>query len=493
MAQALWSEYFERPVARDRKPMTNFVKLFFGSVIMVVSVALPSTEDLERAARVAPRDHILGRSAKEIRSKINTALQRGPLRMQLATPCDEFSLLKLGRLQQTLFSVRSPELFTKDLRAPRHESAESLAAELKEEETIVQRHPGVEKALRDGRCAEIAFYWAHHLSEETRASFADTRLPLMSHRGSAEHGPQLIQGGHFDVVRRLTSQLTCVSGHDAFSEPRGEWEGFPAWPYEATYSATGYGQYPFWTGGDATEKIGTSGASIHTMWSAVVNAEKLTHAFCNLTFLDAGFDSNGPCTHLMLGTESSYLYNQEETNCCVSSTPQYVCNLAPINREFIKLFEYKGDIQDYVGESGYYHGSVKHYSVDMTTDGPFYFWYVTDPNGQPIEQGEGPCDMYNPIGDRYCGDGPLTMFHQYDVSTFRSTTLNPSVFAVPEICKSTTQTCYAVPTSLCEVDDEDDDDDEVVALSKTNTELEVDSRGNTLLDGARAKFYRRSS
>jgi len=474
--------------------MVYFGRLLIEIFLLVVAVALPSTEDLERASRAAPRDHVRGHTAKEIRSKINTALQSGPVRMQLPIPCDEFSLMKLGRLQQTLFSVRSPELFTQDLRAPRHESAEALAAELQEEETIVKKHPGVENALRDGRCAEIAFYWAHHLSEETRAKFADTRLPLLSHRGSAEHGPKLIQGGHFDVLKRLTSQLTCITGHEALSEPRADWEGFPAWPYEATYSATGYGQYPFWTGGDPNEKIGKDGASIHTMWSAVVNAEKLMHGFCNLTYLDAGFESNGPCTHLMLGTESAYLYNQEETNCCVSSTPQYACNLAPISRDFISLFDYNGDIENYVSESGYYSGVVKHYSLNMQMESgsPFYFWYVTDPTGQPIEQGEGPCNMYNPIGDRYCGAGPLTMFHQYDTTTFRSTTLNHVVFSVPEVCQSTTQTCFAVPTSLCESDDENDDEgDDIFPAPPADTELEVDSSGNTLLHGARAKFRRR--
>ena len=80
-----------------------------------------------------------------------------------------------------------------------------------------------------------------------------------------------------------------------------------AWPFEAVYNATGYGDYPFWTGdalpgrqsGLATS---SSGAHIHTTWSAVVNAEKLEHGSCSLSSINAGFSADGPCTHLMLGT-----------------------------------------------------------------------------------------------------------------------------------------------------------------------------------------------
>ena len=104
-----------------------------------------------------------------------------------------------------------------------------------------------------------------------------------------------------------------------------------AWPFEVVYNATGYGDYPFWTGdalpghqsGLATS---SSGAHIHTTWSAVVNAEKLEHGSCSLSSINAGFPADGPCTHLMLGTQYAYLYDQEETHCCISSKPDYDCS-----------------------------------------------------------------------------------------------------------------------------------------------------------------------
>ena len=53
-----------------------------------------------------------------------------------------------------------------------------------------------------------------------------------------------------------------------------------AWPFEAMYNATGYGDYPFWTGGAPPGRqsglaTSSSGAHIHTTWSAVVKDEKL--------------------------------------------------------------------------------------------------------------------------------------------------------------------------------------------------------------------------
>jgi len=90
--------------------------------------------------------------------------------------------MKLGRLQKTLLRSGSLVLCTKDLRAPRHASAEAIAAELEEEETVVQKHPGVEQALRDGHCGKILFYREHHLFDGTPAKFADTRLSLVTSR-----------------------------------------------------------------------------------------------------------------------------------------------------------------------------------------------------------------------------------------------------------------------------------------------------------------------
>ena len=72
-----------------------------------------------------------------------------------------------------------------------------------------------------------------------------------------------------------------------------------AWPFEAVYNATGYGDYLFWTGGAPGGRqsglaTSSSGAHIHTTWSAVVNAEKLEHGSCSLSSINAGFSTDGP-------------------------------------------------------------------------------------------------------------------------------------------------------------------------------------------------------
>jgi len=332
-----------------------------------------------------------------------------------------------------------------------------------EEIKYVREHPEVEQALRDGKCAEVAMQWVHHLSEDARRALSTKRLPLLADKGTAEHSPMLINGGHHHVAKKLASQITCQSGHDAKTEARGDWSGYPAWPFEVEYNATGYGPYPFWTAGGGPPPApspSTAGAPIHTYWSAVHASEKFEHnGNCDLTGVGGGFTADGPCVHLMLGTEYAYLYDKEQTHCCVSSQPSYACHMTPMQREFYKVFEYKGEIENYKSESGYYTGKVKHYStyIGATPSGnnsrrlqsggnQFYFWYVTDEAGKPIEQGEGGCDF---TGSHSCGNPPKYLYHQYDPSTFKAATLDPSVFAVPKVCQNTQSTCLVTPTFFC--------------------------------------------
>ena len=51
-------------------------------------------------------------------------------------------------------------------------------------------------------------------------------------------------------------------------------------------------------------------------------------------------------------------------------------------------------------------------------------------DGHPIQQGEG--------GN---GGSGIEIWHNYNTSSFQSVKLDADVFAVPQICKTTTQTC----------------------------------------------------
>lgn len=90
--------------------------------------------------------------------------------------------------------------------------------------------------------------------------------------------------------------------------------------------------------------------------------------------------------------------------------------------------------------------------MHLTTPPNFWFWYVTDMDDKPLEQGEGPCSMYSSSGTRQCAGPPKMLFHQYHTSTFKPATLDDAVFAVPKVCEATWQggnKCFVQPTQFC--------------------------------------------
>jgi hypothetical protein len=84
--------------------------------------------------------------------------------------------------------------------------------------------------------------------------------------------------------------------------------------------------------------------------------------------------------------------------------------------------------------------------MHLTNPSNFWFWYVTDMNDRPIEQGEGPG-----VPRSFNGQGPPHyLFHQYDPPTFKPAALAASVFVVPEICKAASVgSCLVEPTLFC--------------------------------------------
>jgi hypothetical protein len=421
------------------------MKLFGVASLAVFAAA--DNADLTRAKRTALRAHFTGEDHADIRVKLNAALQTGAVAMPKATECAAFTLEELAKLEEQFFHARSPELFTSDLRAPKHDSIESLRADVLEDSKYVEEHPEVSEALRDSRCAELAMQWVHQLSAEARAMFKNHKVPLLAEKGTREHAPNLIRDGHYTVTKKLANKVTCQVGHDAKAVDRGTWEGFPAWPYEVTYNASGYGPYPFWTrGGGSGGSLTGKGIPIYTRWSSVLNAERLEHAACSTSAL---FGVDKPCTHLFLGSQIAYLFSQDESHCCQSSYPGYACHLTTMQRDFYKVFQTQQTLDNYVSEHGYYRGQVKKYSMHLTRPSNFWFWYVTDMNDRPVEQGEGPCDMYSSSGDRNCRGPPKMLFHQYDTESFSEATLDPEVFAVPDVCKNTKSKCVVQPTHFC--------------------------------------------
>merc|ERR1711943_93148 len=109
--------------------------------------------------------------------------------------------------------------------------------------------------------------------------------------------------------------------------------------------------------------------------------------------------------------------------------------LAPSQGTFWNTFTYKGEV-DFNGVN--YQGKAKYYLLTGVPGAVADFWYFTDLDGKPVQQGEagtGPTDQgYLPsIGH--------TIWHDYDPSSLDSSPIDESVFAIPAVCKTTTSTC----------------------------------------------------
>lgn len=99
-------------------------------------------------------------------------------------------------------------------------------------------------------------------------------------------------------------------------------------------------------------------------------------------------------------------------------------------------FTYQGDV-DFSGV--HYTGKAKYYLMKLPRSQAVRdFWYFTDMDGLPVQQGEagtGPTDQGYPESIGH------TIWHDYNQSSFKSDEIDASVFEVPDICKSTIRRC----------------------------------------------------
>lgn len=88
------------------------------------------------------------------------------------------------------------------------------------------------------------------------------------------------------------------------------------------------------------------------------------------------------------------------------------------------------------GTYDFYSGPVKKYLLQLPSTEPVtYFWYVTTSEGKPVEQGEGGKSSSEPTGSG------IQIWHDYNTDTFKSTTIDPSIFELPEVCRATSNEC----------------------------------------------------
>jgi len=85
----------------------------------------------------------------------------------------------------------------------------------------------------------------------------------------------------------------------------------------------------------------------------------------------------------------------------------------------------------------FYSGEGYHYLMQLaSTEAVDSFWYVTTPEGLPVQQGEGGTDAETPAGKG------VFVYHSYNMTAWaQPANIESSVFAVPDVCRTTTSTC----------------------------------------------------
>lgn len=403
-----------------------------GQDVFLASRAVPaSITDLARARTRHQSGRLAGSTPQEIADKINGHLSsRVPQRA-----CQTFSLVELNNLIRKMFPHLSQELSAiydgSDGRSRRFETL----AEYEQSWEADAEHD--ESTLKDAKCAETLMLWAHHLPEKSKMTFGHSELPTLPAYDASKSSSQV-----------YVEALSCQTGHAMKKGGDGtsshQW---PDWPEELHYKAMGHGAYPFWWTGWAHDD---DSAPMEAWWSEKQGAEKFYHSSChgNSPWLDGS-----ACYHLMFapnkaGTYQSYLYNQEAEDgktraqgarCCTTNPsgsgfgPSE--NLGPAQGTFWNTFKDMGE-RDFDGV--YYKGKAHYYVMTGVNEPVREFWYFTDLDGKPVQQGEagtGPTDQGYPSSIGH------TIWHDYDPSSLDSSPIEPSVFNTPAACLATTTAC----------------------------------------------------
>jgi hypothetical protein len=404
-----------------------FLSLIAGAVSQDVFLARQGAarSDLARAELRSQPGRLAGSSALEIADKINRHLKKAGIDTK---QCDEHNMEELNDIVRAIFK----QGVSSDLEQvyQRNSDGRSRRFSTLAEYEAVWAEETHSETVRHAKCFEIVELWAHHMTDGDTRAF-DGRLPTVPVYDA--------QKAENKVYAEATS---CQTGHKMVKGGDGssshQW---PDWPEQLHYKAKAHGAYPFWWGGGSDD--GT--ADMEVYWSEKFGAEKFIHSSCTgQTF--SGF--KGPCTHLLFADgPKGYLYLQDESKCCLTEPGKSVGvnvtgpgpggseTLAPSQGNFWNTFTYKGEV-DFNGV--YYQGKAKYYVLTGVNEPVREFWYFTDLDGKPVQQGEagtGPTDQGYPVSIGH------TIWHDYDPASLDSSAFDTSVFDIPEVCKTTTTSC----------------------------------------------------
>ena len=212
-----------------------------------------------------------------------------------------------------------------------------------------------------------------------------------------------------------------------------------------TDELVGHGAYPFWAGSEGAK----TSAPIEVWYSEALASEKFYHASCHLDEVKGPSGGPAPCFHLMTGTvhphgpprdeaapraAKAYLYSADSEFCCKSSgSPE---DLSAPKSDFMDKMTLDANRTSVTTE--FYDGPARWFAMkldkgELVSD----FWYVTTPDGRPLQQGEG-------------GTGPASktgrgnlVYHDYNVTSWGApeAPFDAAIFDVPAACQATEKHC----------------------------------------------------
>jgi len=385
-----------------------------GQDVFLAATPIASQADLVRASSKNQTARLGGSNPHEIADKINGFLAKAQVDVK---DCHAHSIQELNGLIRSMFPHLSKDLLSiydqMDGRSNRLET-------LKEYEKLWISESDSD-TTRDGKCAEVLMLWAHHLTESSKASLRLSLPTLPVHDEQKASDSEL-----------YATRTSCVTGHAMVAGGDGSNDHqWPHWPEELHYHAKGHGAYPFWWGGGSD----SGDADLEVWFSEKFGAEKFYHSTCT------GQSSwlTGACTHLMFasGRNAGQAYLYTDSTCCKSQASGGRAEvLSPSQGNFVDVFSYQGEV-DFNGL--YYQGQAKYYTMKLPSTEPVQdFWYFTDLNGMPVQQGEagvGPTDQGYPASRGH------TIWHDYNPSSLDTSGIDDSVFDIPSHCQSTSLTC----------------------------------------------------
>jgi hypothetical protein len=385
---------------------------------------VPSDFDLRRARKTVPGPAYVATDPDHIATRLNMHLTT--LAKRKVKACVAFTLDELRETLTALWVHKSSKLSelyaASDGRGYPHSDVMSFEAAWKS--------LGGGVASVGAACADIAKLFVHHLTESGRArALKDPSLsvPLLD----------AYDAGHAKKGKTYASSLTCVVGHNMTKRTYDH--AWPHWPAEAHYYGYGHGAYPFWQGPGS----GTGDPDLEVWYSQTRFAEKLYHNACSTSEL-SGYSKDVPCFHMMIGSEpnpAAYLWTKSEDYCCKAESASSLRfppsggggGMSAPQADFMDTMNYVGT-GTFSGK--FYNGDVKKYTLELASSEPVtWFFYYTTPDGHPVCQGEG-----GDAPDSQKGSG-IFVWHEYNVTSFKSTTHSDDTFAIPDVCKTTTSTC----------------------------------------------------